>query len=192
MSSRRTGRWADVGVLDRFRRVTVPDGAVGELAHDEAVLAVAVVRTGHLVATRRGLWVPGSDPSGGATRLDWHLVSRATWDGRALELTVAEQTGTAGRAVLVADVLRRSYALATPGALPAVVQQRVTDTVRSAERRVLPGGAAWFVQRRVPGHDGVVLQVRVEPGTDQGVVADVAEAVAAQLPAPRRTPGPAA
>lgn len=167
-------------LIDRLlRRVEVPEGAVGELAPDEDVLAVAASRTGHLVATRRGVWVPGED---GSSRLEWHLVSKATWDGQTLELTVAEQTGTAGGAVLLADVLRRSYALAEPGSLPKVLQQRVTDSVRSAHHRALPGGGAWFVQRRVPGHDGVVLQVRVDPGTDADVVSDIAAAVAAQLP----------
>lgn len=160
-------------------RAVAPGGSVGSLDPDEDVLAVAAVRAGHLVATRRGLWVPEQV---GPQRLLWHLVSRATWDGAALELTVAEETGVAGRAVLLADVQRRRYALDEPGTLPKVVQQRVTETVRSAEHRVLPGGGAWFVQRRVPGRDGVLLQVRVDPGTDAAVAAQVAEAVAARLP----------
>jgi hypothetical protein len=172
-----------VGLVDRLlRRTPVPAGSVGRLEDDEDVLAVAEVRTGHLVATRFGMWVPGED---GPLRLEWHLVSRATWDGATLEFTVAEQTGTAGYAVLLADVQRRSYALADPGRLPQVVNQRVTASVRSAHRRELPGGGAWFVQRSLPGRSGVQLQVRVDPGTDPDVVADVAAAVAAALPRAR-------
>jgi hypothetical protein len=72
--------------------------------------------------------------------------------------------------------------VADPGALPQVVHQRVTGSVRSSHRRELPGGGAWFVQRSVPGRDGVVLQVRVDPGTDLDVVTDIAAAVASHLP----------
>jgi len=45
----------------------------------------------------------------------------------------------------------------------------------------LPGGGAWFVQRSVAGVDGIVLQVRVDPGTEADVVSDVAASVAEQL-----------
>lgn len=169
-----------MGVADRLlRRTPAPAGALGALEADEVSLAVAELREGHLVATTRGLWVPDDS---GPLRVPWHLVSRATWDGATLEFTVAEQTGTAGDAVLLADVQRRSYALADPGRLPQVVNQRVTASVRSAHRRELPGGGAWFVQRSLPGRSGVQLQVRVDPGTDPDVVADVAAAVAAALP----------
>jgi len=169
-----------VGLADRLlRRTSAPAGALGTLDADEVTLAVAELREGHLVATTRGLWVPDD---GGPLRVPWHLVSRATWDGRTLELTVAEQTGTAGAAVLLADVARRSYVPTQPGTLPRVVNDRVTATVRSSHHRRLPGGGAWFVQRSTAGTGGVVLQVRVEPGTDIDVVRDVAAAVASQLP----------
>lgn len=176
-----------MGLLDRFRRpASPPPGWAGELDPDEDVLAVAPLRTGHLVATRLGLWVPGTGPGGAGgdavERVAWHLVSVATWSGTELELRVAEETGTAGSAVLLADTVRRVYTPVEPGRLPAVVQARVTASIRSTHHQELPGGGAWFVQRRVPGRDGVVLQVRVDPGTDPAVVRDVAEAVAARLP----------
>lgn len=169
-----------MSLVDRLlRRVPVPARAVTTLATGEEVLAVATLQAGHLVATRLGLWTPGPD---GPARLPWHLVSKAGWQGGTLTLTVARVTGEAGRAVLLADAERRRYALAEPGRVPQVVQERVTASIRSAHHRALPGGGAWFVQRRVAGVDGVVLQVRADPGTDQRVVADVAAAVAAQLP----------
>ena len=169
-----------MGLADRLlRRTPAPDGSTGPLEAGEEVLAVAAVRTGHLVATRLGVWVPGGE---NPLRVRWELVSKATWDGATLELIVSEVTGTAGAAVLLADVLVRSYLLAEPGGLPQVVNRRVSGSVRSSHRKELPGGGAWFVQRTVPGRDGVVLQVRVDPGTDLDVVTDIAAAVAAQLP----------
>lgn len=174
-----------MGLTDRLlRRTAAPAGSTGALEAGEEVLAVAGVRAGHLVATRLGVWVPGDGDARDVEplRVRWELVSKATWDGETLELTVSEETGTAGAAVLLVDVLVRSYALADPGALPQVVNQRVTGSVRSSHRRELPGGGAWFVQRSVPGRDGVVLQVRVDPGTDLDVVTDIAATVASHLP----------
>ena len=169
-----------MSLLDRLlHRVPIPAGAVGELAPQEDALAVAALGEGHLVATNLGLWTPAET---GATRLPWHLISKASWSGGALTLVVAEETGRAGAAVLLADVQRRRYSLSEPGRVPQVVQQRVTASIRSAHHRALPGGGAWFVQRKVPRVAGVVLQVRVDPGTDAVVVADIAAAVAEQLP----------
>lgn len=169
-----------MSLVDRLlRRVPVPAGAVGALAPQEDVLAVAQLREGHLVATRLGLWTPGAS---GPARVPWHLISKAGWKGSTLTLVVAEETGHASTAVLLADVERRSYLLSEPRRLPEVVQARVTASIRSAHHRDLPGGGAWFVQRKVPGVDGIVLQVRADPGTDADVVADVAAAVADHLP----------
>lgn len=169
-----------MGFVDRLLgRRPLPQGWSGVLAAGEEPLAVAEVHVGHLVATRLGLWAPGED---GPERLGWHLISRAGWDGGVLELTVAQETGTSGAAVLLADIEVRRYAIVEPAGLPALVNERVTASVRSAHHRDLPGGGAWFVQRSVPGHDGVVLQVRVDEGTDLDVVADVAATVAAALP----------
>ncbi len=168
-----------MSLLDRLlHRVPVPAGSVGELAPQEDVLAVAQLREGHLVATRLGLWTPGE---GGPARVSWHLISKASWSGGTLTLVVAEETGHAGAAVLLADVQRRQYSLLEPGRLPQVVQQRVTASIRTAHHRTVPGGGAWFIQRSVAGVDGVVLQVRVDPGTEADVVSDVAAAVAEQL-----------
>ena len=63
--------------------------------------------------------------------------------------------------------------------MPEAVHARVTGSIRSRHHRDLPGGGAWFVQRKVPGRDGIVLQVRADPGTDTDVVRQVARDVAA-------------
>jgi hypothetical protein len=66
--------------------------------------------------------------------------------------------------------------------VPELVHQRVTGSIRTRHHRDLPGGGAWFVQRRVAGRDGVVLQVRPDPGTDLDLVRALAADVARSLP----------
>jgi hypothetical protein len=122
--------------------------------------------------------VPTDD---GPRRIGWHLVSKASWGNGELTVTEADETGTAGDAVLLADRTPRRYPLVDPGKLPHAVHRRVTESIRSRHHRDLPGGGAWFVQRKVPGRDGIVLQVRPDPGTDQDVVRTVAAEVAAKI-----------
>ena len=62
-----------------------------------------------------------------------------------------------------------------------MVHERVTGSIRSSHHRDLPGGGAWFVQRKLPGQDGVLLQVRADHGTDEAVVRRVAATVAAAI-----------
>jgi hypothetical protein len=57
----------------------------------------------------------------------------------------------------------------------------VEGSIKSRHRRELPGGGAWFVQRKISGRDGTVLQVRPDPGTDEAVVRQVAGDVAKSL-----------
>ncbi len=130
------------------------------------------------MATSLGLWVPGED---GPRRVGWHLVSKVVWGNGALEVVEADETGTAGDAVLLADRRPVRFALERAGKLPDVVHARVNGSIRSRHRHELPGGGAWFVQRKVPGRDGVVLQVRPDPGTDEAAVRRVASEVAAKV-----------
>ena len=157
----------------------LPEGFTGQLDAQERVLAVAsVAGGGSLVASTYGLWLPDG------RRLGWHLVSKATWVGGALTLVEAveiSEVGTAGDAVLLHDLPPRRLSLSEPGTVPEIVHKRVTSSIRSRHRRELPGGGAWFVQRTVPGRDGVLLQVRPDPGTDEEMVRRVAAEVAAKL-----------
>jgi len=137
----------------------VPAGFTGTLADEENVLAVA----GDLVATSLGLWLPADD---GPRRIGWHLISKAAWGGGVLSVIEAAESDTAGGAVLLAELPERRFVLEEPGMLPRVVHARVTGSIRSRHHQDLPGGGAWFVQRKVPGVDGIVLQVRPDPGTD--------------------------
>jgi hypothetical protein len=173
-----------------FGREELPAEIAGRLAPDEHVLATAEVSGGgHLVVTSRGMWLPSDD---GARLLGWHLVSKAGWQGGTLTLVEAEETETLAGAVLLADLPPRRVRLAEPGRVPQAVQERVEGSIRSRHHRELPGsagagsagaarGGAWFVQRKVPGRDGVVLQVRPDPGTDPAAVRQVAADVARSL-----------
>ena len=83
--------------------------------------------------------------------------------------------------MLLRDLPPRRLALTQPGAVPEVVHKRVTGSIRFRHHRELPGGGAWFVQRSVPGRDGLQLQVRADPGTDTAAVRRVATEVAGKL-----------
>ncbi len=162
--------------LDRLlRRPALPDGVV--LEPDEHVVAVAeVAGGGQIVATSRGLWLPDGQ------RLRWHLISKATWESGALGITSAREVETVAGAVLIADEPPTRLRLASPGRVPEAVHRRVTGSIKSKHHRDLPGGGAWFVQRSVAGRNGIVLQVRADPGTDADVVRRVAGEVARRLP----------
>lgn len=166
-------------LVDRFTGDGTPPGFAGTLDPEENVVAVAELGAGrHLVATSLGLWLPTDD---GARRLGWHLISKVTWGSGELVVIEADETGTAGDAVLLTDRAPSRFALAAPGKLPQVVHARVTGSIKSRHHRDLPGGGAWFVQRKVPGRDGIVLQVRADPGTDPDAVAGVATEVAERI-----------
>lgn len=162
-----------------LRAPALPEDFRGRLDPDEDVLAVAAIaRGGHLVLTRFGVWLPEGDT---VRRIDWQRVSKAVWDRSSVVLTEAVADGQAGDAELLADLAPRRLPLAEPGKVPEVMQARVSGSIRSSHYRELPGGGARFVQRKVPGRDGVLLQVRPDPGTDRDVVAAVAAEVAARL-----------
>jgi hypothetical protein len=155
----------------------LPDGFAGTLDPDERVLGVATLQSGdrHLVATSVGLWLPTDD---GHRRLGWHLVSKATWTPGAFVLVEAEEAEEIDGAVLLVDRPAVRLRIAEPGRLPEVVRARVEGSIRSRHHRELPGGGAWFVQRKIAGRDGMVLQVRPDPGTDLDAVRSVAGSVA--------------
>jgi hypothetical protein len=160
----------------------LPEGFPGQLDADERVLATALTPDGAaLVVTSRGLWMPEGDGGPAVRRLDWHLVSRAVWKGGALSVVEAAEIEELDGAVLLADRPVRRFRLADPGRVPEVVHARVEGSILSRHHRELPGGGAWFVQRRISGRDGAVLQVRPDAGTDAAVVATLALDVARAL-----------
>jgi hypothetical protein len=160
-------------------RDELPTGFAGKLDADERVLATAsVAGGGHLVVTSVGMWLPTPD---GVRRLGWHLVSKATWQSGTLSVVEAQEQEELGGVVLLADLSPQRLRLTDPGRVPEVVHARVEGSIKSRHRRDLPGGGAWFVQRKISGRDGTVLQVRPDPGTDEAVVRQVAGDVAKSL-----------
>jgi hypothetical protein len=159
------------------RKLTgLPDGFAGRLDENESVAASGTSGGELVVATSLGLWLPGEE------RIGWHLISKATWDGTALTVVAAVESGAAGAAVLLTDQPPRRYPLEQPGKLPQAVQRRVTQSVVDRHRHELPGGGAWFVRRRVPGQDGTILQVRADAGVDAAALTALAAKVATRLP----------
>lgn len=157
----------------------LPAELSGRLAAQEHVLGWTRVGTGGYVAvTALGLWVPdGGEPR----RIGWDLVSKAVWRGDVLTVTEAEVTGRAGRALVLADRAPMNLVLPRPGRIPHLVRQRVEGSIRSRYRKDLPGGGAWFVLRKVPGADGVVLQVRPDQGAEVDTLAEMAQEAAEKL-----------
>ncbi|GAB2986976.1 hypothetical protein LWP59_09660 [Amycolatopsis acidiphila] len=157
----------------------LPDGFPGELEPAENALAVADVASGgHLVVTELGLWLPEG------RRVGWHLISKAGWADGDLTVVEAEEVGAAGAAMLLADREPVRFTLPRPGKLPVMVRQRVDGSIRGRHRQELTGGGVWFVQRKVPGRDGSVLQARPDPGVDPEVVAAIAREAAERLAQP--------
>jgi hypothetical protein len=164
-----------VKLINRLlRRPELPEWV--ELEAEELVVALAeVVGGGQVVATSRALWL------GAGERLRWHLIGKAKWEGGALVVVPVREVESVEGAVLIADEPPRRVRLAVPGGVPEAVHQRVTGSIRTRHHRELPAGGAWFVQRAVAGQNGVVLQVRADPGTDGEVVRQVAAEVARRL-----------
>jgi hypothetical protein len=159
-------------LLDRLlRRPPLPADVT--LDAEEHVVARAATADGtEVIATSHGLWLPGSP------RLGWHVISKATWEGNTLAVVAASVSETVDGVEILADDPVRHARLTEPGKVPEAVHRRVTGSIRSRHHRELPGGGAWFVQRAVPGRDGVVLQVRPDPGTDAEAVRRVTAQVA--------------
>ena len=166
-------------LLGRLGGDELPADFPGKLTAEERVLAVAEVRDGgRLVATSLGLWLPEGS---GSRRVGWHLISKATWDNGTLALIEAEETGTVEGAVLLTDRPTRRFRLAGQGGVPEAVHARVTGSIKSSHHRDLPGGGVWVVQRKVAGRDGIVVQVRADPGTSEDAVRSLTVQVMAKL-----------
>jgi hypothetical protein len=160
-----------------FGRDPVPAAVADRLGSEEAVVAVATVAGGGaLVVTSWGVWPPAGE------RIGWHEIAKATWDRTALVVTPTTAEEIAPGTELLSDAVPQRFRLPEPGKVPQAVRDRVDQSIRSRNRRELPGGGAWVLQRRIPGRDGLIVQVRPDTGTDPVAVRRLAEGIADRLP----------
>jgi hypothetical protein len=133
------------------------------LDREERVLAWAAAGPEQVVvATNRGLWLPGA-----AERLGWHEINKVTWNTDQVMRVVASLSTPAPEGFsVVTDRPPVSLTLTDPGDLPKRVQQRVASSVPYSSRYPLPLGSALVVGRRVAGRDGLSWFVRYEGGAD--------------------------
>jgi hypothetical protein len=145
------------------RRPKLPADKRPPLDPDERVLAWAHVGPDQdgavVVATNRGLWVPGAE------RLGWHDIHKAAWSGRELRVTPAEVAKVRDDYAVLVDAPILSYLLLEPNEVPEQVRTRVTRSVAYTAHHPLPVGGVRVVGRRVSGVDGLSWAVRYDSGT---------------------------
>jgi hypothetical protein len=145
------------------RRPKLPAASRPPLEPDERVLAWAYVGPEQggpvIVATNRGLWVPGRD------RLGWHDIHKAQWSGRELRVTPAEVAEVRDDYAVLVDAPVLSLLLLEPNEVPEQVRTRVTRSVAYTSHHPLPVGGVRVVGRRVSGVDGLSWAVRYDAGT---------------------------
>ena len=98
----------------------------------------------------------------GGIRLPWSCVVHAAWE-RADDILVVETV--AGEPDVPAGTWR--LPLDQPGSLPAVVRERVMDSIVVTERVQLAGAAGVrVVARRIPGSTDLAWQLVLDEGLD--------------------------
>ena len=145
------------------RRPKLPAALRPALEAEERVLSWAFVgEPGEqvLVATNRGLWLPGGE------RLGWHEIHKVAWSGRELLVTPAETAQRRDGYTVQVDAPVRGFLLLEPGELPDQVRTRMTRSVAYTSHHPLPPhGGVRVVGRRVSGVDGLSWAVRYDSGT---------------------------
>jgi hypothetical protein len=155
-------------VLEALRRALPPA--------DRILAGVRTLDGRMLAASRFGLWFVAE---GAAECWDWHLISKARLADGTMHVTVVDVVETwPDGTVVVRDrpevTIRPQYSTR----LTDIVHQRVRRSVAASRRLDWPGAGAWVALRRVAGHDGLAVQVRLDPGAD-AAAAGFAAAVAA-------------
>ena len=146
------------GLFRRRRSPGLPPDVEAGLAlvHSERVLASApVTGGGWVVATDHALHT-------GGVRLPWSCVVHAAWERADDTLVVETVAGEPG----VAAATRR-LPLDEPGSVPAVVRERVMDSIVVTHRVQLTGSAGVrVVARRIPGSAELAWQLVLDEGLD--------------------------
>ncbi|GAA2514488.1 hypothetical protein [Pilimelia columellifera] len=145
-----------------WNRDRLPAGRRPDLDRDERVARWALVGDVAVVATNRGLWLPGRP------RLGWHEINKATWSGRELTVVAAEAIQERDGYQVVVDLPAISLLIDSPGDLPDEVRARVTGSVGPTQHYAGPdnGPGLRVAARRVAGRDGLTWTVRYDEGVD--------------------------
>lgn len=149
-----------------FRRYRgVPPTLAAALGPEEHLLGLTSADGGIVMATTRfGLWVLQDDRP---QRIDWHLISKARLADRVLELTVAEEIERwPDRTAVLLDGSEFQLRPERLTKLTDMVHARVRRSVAASRYLNWPDAGGWVVLRRVAGRDGLMVQVRVDPGAD--------------------------
>ena len=148
-----------------LRRRPLPDRVSAVLDRREGVLASAASAGGTWVVATRAALILVPEPPGLPSRLPWETVHRAGWDAETSVLTV-ELVGDHGT-----PVVRHAVELPAPGALLAVVRERVTASVVLQRRVELGRGRGFTVIARRPldsasagGTDGIRWSFELDAG----------------------------
>lgn len=173
--------------LQLRRAPRTPAALDGRLAADELVTAVADTDDGRqLVTTRRGLWVLVDAQ---AHRLGWETVAKARLESGTLTvIAVSEVEVWPEGTSVVRDDPAVEFRLAKPAKVTDQVHTRVRRSVAASRHLPWPRAGGWVALRRVPGRDGLLVQVRLDPGADPSAagfsdaVAQVASALAGADP----------
>ncbi len=165
-----------------WRRVVLPPPLRAALREDEHIQAVADLTDGTLLAASRfGLWhIDGDDVS----VTGWESIAKARLTGSVLSIIPTQLVGGLfDSTVVLADDITREYLLAGRSSLTDEVHNRVRRSVVASGHFDSPGGGGWVVLRRVPGRDGLVTQVRLDPGADPAAFgfADAVAELASEL-----------
>ncbi|MFI1988338.1 hypothetical protein [Actinoplanes sp. NPDC020271] len=142
------------------RRPALPAEHRPPLDPEERVLTWSRSEEGVLVATNRGIWLPGA-----TERLGWHEIHKVAWSGRELRITPAEVAEERDGYTVLVDGPTATFLLLEPGELPDQVRTRVTRSVAYTTHHELERGAVRVVGRRVTGQDGLSWAVRYDAGS---------------------------
>jgi hypothetical protein len=165
------------------RRDRPSESVLAALDPDELVMGRAVSVDGtELVVTRRRLLVqPVGQP---ARSLPWFRVAKAVLREGTLTVTALDELGELpGGGEIVRDAPPVAYLLAAPARLTDQVHARVRRSVVTSRQLPWPGGGGWVTLRRVAGRDGLLVQLRLDPGAtpDTPGLTAAAGRVAAEL-----------
>ena len=153
-----------------WSRVSLPPALAGRLEADELITAMAESDDGHrLLTTRRGLWVVRLEA---AERLGWERVAKAKLELGVLtvvpldDVSLPEEVGEVPEPSVVRDGRPWEYRLGRPAKVTDQVHTRVRRSVAASRHLPWPGAGGWVALRRVPGRDGLLVQLRLDPAAD--------------------------